>query len=160
MARSAGRAQAPAGYSPRPDWQLRLSTYGARRAAARALPRAPPSPRGRRHARAARPRWDGHPPGSGSALLRPRPLRTVRAGCPAHGSSKPRGRGGLKRRFPALAGLLPALAGCVHQAGLVIVGWAGPPVVGEIAGGYRLAGDLQPPPFPLLRRLGWLTSGE
>jgi hypothetical protein len=26
MARWAGRAQAPAGHSPRPDWQLRLST--------------------------------------------------------------------------------------------------------------------------------------
>src|SRR5262249_57775474 len=37
-----GRAQAPAGLSPRPDWQLRLSACGARRAAARAPPRAPP----------------------------------------------------------------------------------------------------------------------
>jgi hypothetical protein len=33
--------------------------------------------------------------------------------------------------FPALAGLQPALAGCVHEAGLVIVAGAGPPVVGE-----------------------------
>ena len=45
--------------------------------------------------------------------------------------------------FPALAGLQPALAGCVHEAGLLIVAGAGPPVVGEIAGGYRLAGDMQ-----------------
>ena len=57
-------------------------------------------------------------------------------------------------RFPALAGLQPALAGCVHQAGLVITAGAGPPVVGEIAGGYRLAGDVQSPLFPLLRGLG------
>jgi hypothetical protein len=37
--------------------------------------------------------------------------------------------------------LQPALAGCVRQAGLVIVAGAGPPVVGEIAGGYRFAGQ-------------------
>ena len=37
--------------------------------------------------------------------------------------------------FPALAGLQLALAGCVHEAGLVIATGAGPPVVGEIAGG-------------------------
>ena len=53
-------------------------------------------------------------------------------------------------RFPALAGVEPALAGCVHQAGLVITAGAGLPVVGEIAGGYRPAGDVQPPSFPLL----------
>ena len=63
-------------------------------------------------------------------------------------------------RFPALAGLQPALAGCVHQAGLVIAAVAGPPVVGEIAGGYRPAGDVQPPPFPLFGGLGWLTGGQ
>jgi hypothetical protein len=33
-------------------------------------------------------------PGSGSALLRSRPLRTVRARCRAHGSSKPHGGAG------------------------------------------------------------------
>ncbi len=60
--------------------------------------------------------------------------------------------------FPALAGLQPALAGCVYQAGLVIVAGAGPPVVGEIAGGYRFAGDVQPPLFPLLGGLGWLIG--
>src|SRR5262249_56595559 len=134
--------------------QLRLSTYGARRAAARALPRAPPSPGGRRHARAARPRWDGHPPGSGSALLRPRPLRTVRAGCPAHGSSKPRGRGGLKRRFPALAGLVPAVGGGVAQAGVFILGRGRAPVRGERAWGDALAGGPPPPPVPLARGAG------
>ena len=48
----------------------------------------------------------------------------------------------------------------MHEAGLVIVGWAGSSVVGEMAGGYRLAGDVQPPPFPLLGGLGWLVGGE
>ena len=56
------------------------------------------------------------------------------AGCPAdppsepcvpliaaHGSCKPLGRGWLKRWFPALAGEVPAVAGGVHEAGLVIV---------------------------------------
>src|SRR6202050_3380881 len=57
----------------------------------------------------------------------------------AHGSSKPRGRCGLKRGFRALAGVERPLAGCVHEAGLVAVGraWS---AVGEIAGGYRLGG--------------------
>ena len=67
----------------------------------------------------------------------------------------------MKCGFPALADVERPLAGCVHEAGLVIVGGrAGPPVVGEIAGCYRLAGDLQPPPFPLPGGLGWLTGGE
>jgi hypothetical protein len=61
---------------------------------------------------------------------------------------------------PALAGLEPAVAGRVHEAGLVIVRRAGAPVLGEIAGGYRPAGDVQPPPLPLLRRLGWLLGGQ
>src|SRR6266487_5839977 len=78
----------------------------------------------------------------------------------AHGSSKPRGRCRLKCGFPALADVERPLAGCVHEAGLVTVGRAGSAVVGEIAGGYRLAGDLQPPPFPLLGGLGWLIGGE
>jgi hypothetical protein len=30
----------------------------------------------------------------------------------------------------------------------------------EIAGGYRPAGDLQPPPFPLLGGLGWLFGEQ
>jgi hypothetical protein len=59
----------------------------------------------------------------------------------------------LKRRFPALAG-------CVHQAGVAIAGWAGVPVVGEVAGSYCLTGDLQPPSFPLLGGLGWLVGGQ
>ena len=62
--------------------------------------------------------------------------------------------------FPALAGLQPALAGCVHEAGLVIVAGAGSPVVGEVAGGYCPAGDVQPPLFPLFGGLGWLTGGD
>ena len=66
----------------------------------------------------------------------------------------------MKLRVPALACLASALAGCVHEAGLVIVAGAGSPVVGEVAGGYRLAGDVQPPPFPLLWGLGWLVGGE
>ena len=39
----------------------------------------------------------------------------------AHGSCKPLGRGWLKRWFPALAGEVPAVAGGVYEAGLVIV---------------------------------------
>ena len=49
----------------------------------------------------------------------------------------------LRCRVLALAGVLLALAGCVHQAGLVICGRAGSPVVGEVAGGYRPSGDVQ-----------------
>ena len=81
---------------------------------------------------------------------------------PAHGSSKPRGRLRLKLwfRFPALAGVEPALAGRVHEAGLVTVRRAGPPVVDEVAGCYRPAGDVQPPSFPLRGRLGWLLGGQ
>ena len=60
----------------------------------------------------------------------------------------------------ALAGVERPLAGDVHEAGLVAVGGAGSPVVSEIAGGYRLAGDVQPPPFPLLGGLRWLVGAE
>ena len=66
----------------------------------------------------------------------------------------------MKRRVPALAGLQSALAGGVYEAGLVISGWAGSPVVDEVAGGYRLAGDVQPPSFPLLGGLRWLAGGQ
>ena len=81
---------------------------------------------------------------------------------PAHGSSKPRGRLRLKLmfRFPALAGLEPALAGRVHEADVVIVRRAGPPVMGQVAGCYCPAGDVQPPLFPLFGRLGWLLGGQ
>ena len=73
-----------------------------------------------------------------------------------------RGRGGLKLRCRvlALAGVPLALAGCVHQAGLVICGRAGSPVVDEVAGGDRPLGDVQPPSFPLLGGVGWLTGGQ
>src|SRR2546430_11725892 len=111
-------------------------------------------------------------PPSGTAASTPRrrvaPAR-CRAGAPsepcvplvaAHGSGRPRGRCRLKCGFPALAGVERPLAGCVHEASLVTVGRARSSVVGEIAGGYRLAGDLQPPPFPLLGGLGWLIGGE
>jgi hypothetical protein len=90
-------------------------------------------------------------------LPRPCPLMCGVRSVPAHGSGKPRGRCRLKLllfRFPALAALLLALAGCMHEAGLVIMAGAGRPMVGEIAGGYRPAGDVQPPPFPLLGGLG------
>ncbi len=66
----------------------------------------------------------------------------------------------MKRWFPARAGVEPALAGCVHEAGLVTVGRAGSAVVDEVAGGYRLAGDVQLPPFPLPGGLGWLAGGQ
>jgi hypothetical protein len=62
-------------------------------------------------------------------------------------------------RFPAMAGLQPALAGGMHKAGMVIARRALSPVMGEVAGGYRPAGDMQPPPLPLLRRLRWLADG-
>jgi hypothetical protein len=52
------------------------------------------------------------------------------------------------------------MAGGVHEAGRAMTGRARSPVVDEVAGGYRLAGDLQPPSFPLLRGLGWLFGGE
>ena len=66
----------------------------------------------------------------------------------------------LRCRVLALAGVPLALAGCVHQAGLVICGRAGSPVVDEVAGGYRSSGDVQPPSFPLLGGAGWLTGGQ
>lgn len=78
----------------------------------------------------------------------------------AHGSSKPRGRGWLKRWLPVLAGDVPAVAGGVCEAGLVTVRRPGFPVMGEVAGRYRPAGELQPPAFPRLRRLGGLFGGQ
>ena len=78
----------------------------------------------------------------------------------AHGSGKPLGCCGLKCWFPVLAGVECPLAGCVHETGLVTVGGAGSSVVGEIAGGYRPAGDSQPPLFPLPGGLGWLVRRQ
>jgi hypothetical protein len=57
----------------------------------------------------------------------------------------------LCRVLPACAGTEPAIAGGVHEAGLVPAARAGPPVVDEVAGGYRLAGDLLPPSLPVPR---------
>src|SRR6266487_2248499 len=90
----------------------------------------------------------------------PGPLRTVLARFP--GTRLKQAASALRVRcgFPALAGLQGPLAGCVHEAGLVSAGRAGSPVVGEVAGGYRLAGDLQPPPFPLAGGLGRLVRRQ
>ena len=64
-------------------------------------------------------------------------------------------------RCPAvLAGLEPAVAGGVYQACSVAVRRAGLPVVGEIVGGYRPAGDGQPPSFPGQRGLWRLVGVE
>ena len=51
----------------------------------------------------------------------PSPKNRACGSVPAHGSSKPRGRRWLKRWFPALAGVEPALAGSMDEAGLVTV---------------------------------------
>ena len=89
----------------------------------------------------------------------PGPLRTVRA--TRRGTRLKQAARALQVEaagFLLLAGLEPALAGCVHEAGLVIVRLGRVSRGGEIAGGYRLAGDVQPPPFPLLGGLGWLVG--
>lgn len=66
----------------------------------------------------------------------------------------------MRCRVLALAGVPLALAGCVHQTGLVICGRAGSPAVDEVAGGYCPSGDVQPPSFPLPGGVGWLTGGQ
>ena len=109
---------------------------------------------------------DGFDP-QGAAVCRVGP-----AGCPAdppsepyvplvaaYGSSKPRGRAGWCW-FPALAGMEPASAGGVHEASWIIVRWAGSPVVDEIVRGDRLTGDLELPPFPVVRGLRRLIGGQ
>jgi aerobic carbon-monoxide dehydrogenase large subunit len=91
--------------------------------------------------------------GSPGALLRRGPLRTVRAGFLAHGSSEPLGRAGLRCCAPALARVERPLAGRVHEAGAVTVRVAGSPgasVVHEVVVPDGLVGDLQPPVLPLL----------
>jgi hypothetical protein len=59
-----------------------------------------------------------------------------------------------------MAGAKPASAGSVHEAGWIIVRWAGSPVVDEVVRGYCLAGDLLPPSFPVVRGLRRLIGGE
>jgi hypothetical protein len=66
----------------------------------------------------------------------------------------------VKGCAPALAGLVCPVAGGVHEAGLITADRTGSAVVGEIAGGYRPAGDLLPPLFPLIGGLGWLPGGQ
>ena len=78
----------------------------------------------------------------------------------AYGSSKPRGRAGELVLGPASAGAKPASAGGVHEAGWIIVRWAGSPVMDEVVRGYRLTGDTKPPSFPVVRGLRWLFGGE
>ena len=97
---------------------------------------------------------------AGAHCYAPAPKNRACGSVPAHRASKPRGRGGSKCRVPALAGLQLALGGRVCQASLVISGRAGPPVVDEVAGGYRRLGDVQPPSFPLLGGIGWLVGGQ
>jgi len=43
---------------------------------------------------------------------------------------------------------------------LIIVRWAGSPVMDEVVRGYRRTGDLLPPAFPLVGGLWWLFGGE
>ena len=57
--------------------------------------------------------------------------------------------------LPAHPGMVCPAAGGVHKAGVGTVGWARPPVMGEVVVDYRNAGDVEPPPFPLAWRLGW-----
>ena len=66
----------------------------------------------------------------------------------------------MQRWLPDHVGEVRPVAGDVHEAVVDIAGWAGYPVVGEIVGDYRLAGDIAPPPFPVVRGLGWLVGGE
>src|ERR1017187_3378520 len=127
-------------------------------------PAPPATPSGSRRAASLRPAssctstsWWSDSPG---ALPSRGLLRTARATFAAGSSSKPRGRAGLLCWVPALAGLEPAVAGGVNQAGRASAGGGWSPVVDEVAGGYRLAGDLEPPSFPLLRGLRWLVGGE
>ena len=105
---------------------------------------------------------------------RPAERRVGPAGCPAgapsepcvpliaaHGSSKPRGRAGwLCWVLPAERARSPRWQEACTRRVWSPSAWAGSPVVDKVAGGYRLAGDLQPPPFPLFGGLGWLIGGQ
>ena len=101
-------------------------------------------------------------PGSPDALTRRGPLRSVRASWPGTRLKQ------AARAFqvvavvpvPCAGGRGATLAGGVHEAGLVTARRARPSVVDEVAGGYRPAGDVLPPPLPFAGRLGWLLSGQ
>src|SRR4051812_23422174 len=78
----------------------------------------------------------------------------------AHGSSKPRGRCGLKCRHPALAGVQLAAAGGVDQAGSVPILRALLVVVDEVFGGDRPACHALPPAFPVRGGLGLVGAEQ
>src|SRR4029079_7763319 len=101
-----------------------------------------------------------HQSGSPGALLRRGPLRTARAAFTASSSSKPRDGPGLQCCASASAGLVLALAGGVRKAGGVLARRARSSVMDYVVSDYRLPGDLQPPAFPFVGRLGWLIGGE
>lgn len=82
-ARSAGGRDAPAGCSLRPAGSSALAPGGARRAAARALPRAPPVTSWPPSRRQPRPRGNGHPPGA-PVLTRARSSSRARAVLASH----------------------------------------------------------------------------
>ena len=100
------------------------------------------------------------PPGRTGGLPRRSPLRTVRATRRGIRLKQAAGACRLAVLSPASAGAEPASAGGVHEAGLIIVRWAGSPVVDEVVRGYRLTGDLLPPVFPVVRGLRRLVGGE
>jgi hypothetical protein len=100
-----------------------------------------------------------HSPGSGDALLRPRPLRAVREGRPSYGSSKPRRLAGRQKCWTAVGaeGAESAAVG-VHQA------WKGGFVrsaAGRFGDDRVVADRLADGPEPLLPRIGmlWLMVG-
>jgi Phage integrase family len=89
--------------------------------------------------------------GSRGALPRPGPLGTGLARFRASGSGKPLGRCGLQCRVPALCRLGGAVAGCVHQDedGSASLRWR-PGGSRDGFAGDVLAGDAEPPVFPVL----------
>ena len=152
------RTRRPAGHAPRPGRPARPARPGPSPGPGRRATR----DSGRRTMRGSS-RGYATMPGSPGALQRRGPLRTVRASHPGTRLKQAaRAFSGLKLwfRFPALPGIEPALAGCVHEACQVIVRRPGPPVVDEVAGGYRPAGDVQPPSFPFSGRRGGCPAGS